>query len=116
MENFRSVSVQDSAGASGGGDMSTPTAVSIGDNASVQPPQGIHEEDDANDSPLPELGGRADGRLRWLAETRIVMQGRTCREQKRLDINSAALFAEEALAIEGIQEWLGSTTRCCLVA
>lgn len=110
MENFRSVSVQDSAGASGGGDMSTPTAVSIGDNAS------IHEEDDANDSPLPELGGRADGRLRWLAETRIVMQGRTCREQKRLDINSAALFAEEALAIEGIREWLGSTTRCCLVA
>lgn len=65
---------------------STGGEISIGDNASggtvspgasVQSSQGVSEEDDANDSSLPELGGRDNRRLRWLGETPIVLKRRT---------------------------------------
>ena len=52
------------------------------------------------DSPSPKLGGRAARELRWLGETQNDLQGRTRGEQKQLDLDSAALFVEEAVANE----------------
>lgn len=76
MEEVLSVSVQDSAGASGGGCyVYMPSVVSTGSNASggsgsldasVQSSQGVSAEDDVDDRPLPELGGRASREQRWL--------------------------------------------------
>ena len=73
MEKVPNVSGQDSEGVSGGGAMSTPSAVSIRGNASgdtaspgtsVQS-QGVSEEDDVDDSSSTVvLGGRAARELR----------------------------------------------------
>ena len=68
-----------------------------------------------DDSPSPKLGGRAAHELRWLGETPVVRQGRTRRERRRFDLDSAALFVEEALATEELQEWLSvSVMHDCL--
>ena len=67
------------------------------------------------DSPSPKLGGRATHELRWLGETPVVQLGRTCGEQRQFDLDSAALFVEEALATEELQEWLSvSVMHGCL--
>ena len=104
--------------------MSTPFATSAGVNASggtaspgasLESSPSIFEEDKADDSPSPELGGRAAHELRWLAETLIVRQGRARGEQRHLDLDSAALFVEQALATEELQEWLSvSVMQDCL--
>ena len=68
-----------------------------------------------DDSPSPKLGGRAAHELRWLGETPVVRQGRTHGEQRQFDLDSAALFVEEALATEELQEWLSvSVMHDCL--
>ena len=81
--------------------MSTPPATSAGVNASggtanpgasVESPPSVSEEDEMDDSPSPELGGRAARRLRWLWEIPIVRQGRTRGEQRQLYLDSAALL------------------------
>ena len=67
------------------------------------------------DSPSPKLGGRAAHELRWLEETPVVQLGRTCGEQRQFDLDSAALFVEEALATEELQELLSvSAMHDCL--
>ena len=75
--------------------MSTRPATSAGVNASggtaspgasVKLPTSISEEDEADDSPLPELGGRISGELRWFGEIPVVRQGRTREEQRQLDL------------------------------
>ena len=68
-----------------------------------------------DDSPSPKLGGRAPHELRWLGETPVARQGRTHGEQMPLDLDSAALFAQGALATEELQEWLSvSVMHNCL--
>ena len=66
--------------------MSSPPATSAGVNvsgdttspgASVESLPSVSEGDEADDSPLPKLGGRAAHELKWLGETRVVRQGRT---------------------------------------
>ena len=59
-----------------------------------------------DDSPSPKLGGRAAHELRRLGETPVVRQGRIRGEQRQFILDSAALFVEEALATEELQEWL----------
>ena len=68
-----------------------------------------------DDTPAPKLGGRAAHELRWLGETPVVQQGRTRGEQRQFDLDSAALFAEEAFATEEPQEGLSvSVMHDCL--
>ena len=64
--------------------MSTPPVTSAGVNASgataspggsVESSPSASEEDEADDSPSPKLGGRAVHELRWLGETPVVRQG-----------------------------------------
>ena len=59
-----------------------------------------------DDSPLPKLGGRTTHELRWFGETSVVWQGLTRGKQRQFDLDSVALFVEEALATEELQEWL----------
>ena len=96
--------------------MSTPPATSAGVNASgctassvasVEPSASFSDEDEAGDSPSPELGERAARELRWLGGPLVVRQGRTRGEQKRqLDLDLAALLVEKAVATEELQESL----------
>ena len=45
-----------------------------------------------DDSPPPELGGRAALELRWLGETPIVLQGQTRGQLRRLDMDLVELL------------------------
>ena len=124
MEEVPVLSVQNSAGTPGGGAMSTPSATSTGVNASggtvspgtsAEPSPSVFEEDEADDIPSPELGGRAARELRWLGENPAVRQGRTRGEQRQLDMDSAALVVEEAFVTEELREWLSvSVMHNCL--
>ena len=68
-----------------------------------------------DDSPSPKLGGKVVHELRWLGETPVDRQGRVRGEQRQFDLDSAALFVEEALATEKLQEWLSvSVMHDCL--
>ena len=49
----------------------------------------VSEGDEANDSPSPELGERA------APQTPVIRDGQTGGEQRKLDLNSAALMGEE---------------------
>ena len=73
--------MRSSAGSPGGFAMSTPPAISAAVNvsggtaspgASVESSPSVSEEDDADDSPSREVGGRAVRELRWLGETSVV--------------------------------------------
>ena len=64
------------------------------------------EGDESNVNPSPELGGRTVLELRWLGEPFVVREGRSRGEQRKLDLDLAALMIEEALVIEEIQEGL----------
>ena len=124
MREISGTPVRSSAGTPGGFAMSTPPATSAGVNASggtaspgasVELSPSVSEEDEVDDSPSPKLGGRAAHELRWLVETPVVRQGRTRGEQRQFDLDSAALFVEEALATEELQEWLSvSVMHDCL--
>ena len=57
-----------------------------------------------DDSPSPKLRGRVARELIWFGGTPVIRQGRTRREQRQLDLDSAALFVEEVLATEELQE------------
>ena len=113
-----------SAGTPGGFAVSTPPATSAGINASrgtaspgalVESSPSVSEEDDVEDSPSPKLGEMAAHELRWLRETPVVRQGRTRVEQRLFGLDSVALFAEEALVTEELQEWLSvSVMHDCL--
>ena len=103
------------AGTPRGFAVSTSPATSVGVNASgstaspgasVESSPFVSEEDEADDSPSPELGGRAAHDLRWLGEILVVRQGRSRGEQRQLGLNLVALFVEEAVATEDLQEWL----------
>ena len=104
--------------------MSTPPVTSAGVNASgstaspgalVESSPSVAEEDEVDDSPSLKLGGRAVHELRWLGGTLVVRQGRTRGEQRQFDSDSAALFDEEMLATEELQEWLSvSVMHDCL--
>ena len=104
--------------------MSTPPATSAGVNASgstaspgtpVESSPSVSEEDEADDSPSPKIGGSAAHELRWLGETHVVRQGRTRGEQRQFDLDSAALFVEKALATVELREWLSvSVMHDCL--
>ena len=96
-----------------------------GPGTSVELRPSVFEEDEVNDSPSPELGGAAARELRWLGETLVVRQGRNRGEQRQLDLDSAALFTKEALAMRScrngcqcpscitiILEWIARTTHC----
>ena len=116
--------VHSGAGTPGGFATSTTPAILVGVNASggttstdasVKSSSSVSEEDEADDSPLPELAGRAAHELRWPGKTSIVRQGRTRGEQSQLDLDSVALFFEEVLATEKLQEWLSvSVIHDCL--
>ena len=89
----------------------TPTEVNAsGDTASpgasVESLPSVSEKDEADDIPSPKLGGRAAHELRWLGETPVVRQRRIHGERRQLGVDSAALFVEEALTTEKLQEWL----------
>ena len=80
MKEIPGTSVHSSAGTPEGFVMSTPPATSAGLNgsggtvtpgASVESSPSVSEEDEVDDSPSPELGGRAARELRWLAETPV---------------------------------------------
>ena len=104
--------------------MSTPPAASAGVNASggtaspgasVESSPSVSEEGEADDSPSPELGGRAAHELRWLGETAVVRQRCTRGYQRQIDLDSAALLVENVLATEEFQEWLSvSVMHDCL--
>ena len=125
MREIPGTPVHSSEGTPKGFSMSTPPATSAGVNASgdtaspgasVESSPSVSEGDEADDSPLPKLGGRTAHELRWLGKTRVVRQGRTHGKQRRFDLDSAALFVEEALAAEELQEWLPvSVTHDCLI-
>ena len=113
MREILGTPVHSSGGTLGGLAMSTPPATAAGVNASrgtaspgafVESSSSVSEEDEKGDSPSPKLGGRAAHELRWLGETPVVRQGRTRGEQRQFDLDSAALFAEDALASEKHQE------------
>ena len=115
MREILGTSVHSSESSPGGFAMSTPPVTSAGVNASggttipgalVESSPSVSEEDEVDDSPSLTLGGRAVHELRWLGKTPVVRQGRTRGEQRQFDLDSAALFVEEALAIEELQEWL----------
>ena len=124
MREIPGTPVRSSAGTPGGFAMSTSPATSAGVNASrgtassgtlVESSPSVSEEDEVDDSPSPKLGGRAAHELRWLGETPVIRQGRTRGEQRQFDLDSAALFVEEALATEELQEWLSvSVMHDCL--
>ena len=81
---------------------------------SVESTPYFYDEDEANNSSSPELGGRAAHKLRRLGEIPVVRQGRTRGEQMQLDLDSVALFVEKAVATE-LQEWLSvSVMHDCL--
>ena len=80
MKEIPGTSVHSSAGTPEGFAMSTPPATSAGVNASggtvspgasVESSPSVSEEDEVDDSPSPELGGRAARELRWLVETPV---------------------------------------------
>ena len=115
MREILGTPVHSSAGTPGGFAMSRPPVTSAGVNASggtaipgalAASSPSISEEDEVDDNPSPKLGGRAAHELRWLGETPVVRQGRNRGEQRQFDWDSAALFGEEALATEELQEWL----------
>ena len=84
-------------------------------SALVESSPSVSEEDEVDDSSSPKLGGKAAHELRWLGETPVIRQERTRGEQRQFDLGSAALFAEEALSTEELQEWLSvSVTHDCL--
>ena len=102
-------SVHRNAGTPRGFAMSTPAATSAGVNASggiaspgasIESSASVSEEVEAHDSPSPEVGGRVAHELRWLGETPVVREGRTREEQRKPDLDSAALLVEEALVTE----------------
>ena len=103
MREIPGTPVHSSAGTPGGFGMSTPPATSAAVNvsggtaspgASVELSPPVSEEDEADDSPSPELGGSAARELRWLGETPVVRQGRIHGEQRQLDLDSVALFID----------------------
>ena len=104
--------------------MSAPSVASTGVNAprssfgaSVESLICVSKEDEVDNSPLPELGGRAACDLIWSGETPVVRQRRSRREQRQLDLDSVALFVEKVLTTEELQEWLSvSVMHNCLTA
>ena len=85
--------------------MSTRPATLAGVNASggtaspgawIELPTSISEEDEADDSPSPELGGRAARELRWFGEIPVVREGRTRAEQRQLDLTLGRTCIHEA--------------------
>ena len=124
MREIPGTSVHSSAGTPGGSVMSTPPATSAEVNApggiaspgaSVESSRFVSEKDETDYTPSPKLGGRAARKLRWLGETPVVRNGRTRGEQRQLDLDSAALFVEETLVTEELQEWLSvSVMHVCL--
>ena len=87
----------------------------VSPGASVGQSPSVSEEDETDDSPSPELGGRAARKLRWLGENPVVRQEWTRGEQRQIDMDSAAFIAEESLATEELREWLSLTvTYDCL--
>ena len=124
MREIPGTPVHSSGGTTGDFAMSTSPATSAGVNAFrgtvspgalVESSPSVSEEDEVDDSPSPKLGGRAAHELRWLGETPVVRQGRTRGEQRQFDLESAALFVEETLATEELQEWLSvSVMHDCL--
>ena len=104
--------------------MSTPPVTSAEANASggtaspgalVESSPSVCDEDEVDDSRSLKLGGRAAHELSWLGETPVVRQGRIRGEQRQFDLDSAALFVEEALAPEELLEWLSvSVMHDCL--
>ena len=85
----RSTSPVTSAGVNASGGTASP-------GASIELSPSVSEQDEADDSPSPKLGGRAAHELRWLGETPITRQGRTRGERRQLGLDSAALFVEES--------------------
>ena len=125
MREIPGTPVHSSAGTPGGFAMSRPPATSAGVNAFggtaspgalVESSPSACEEDEADNSPTPKLGGRATHELRWLGETAVVWQGRTRGKQRKFDLDSAAaLFVENALATEELQKGLSvSVVHGCL--
>ena len=113
MSEIPGAPVHSSAGTPRGFTMSTPPVTSVGVNAPggtaspgalVESSPSVSEGDEVDNSPSPKLGGRAAHELRWLGETPVVRQGRTRGEQRQFDLDSVALFVEEALATEELQE------------
>ena len=105
MREISGTLVHSSAGTPGGFAMSTSSTTSAGvkasegtarPGASVESSPSVSEEDKADDSPSPELGGRVARGLRGLGETPIIRQGRTRREQRQFELDSAALLVEES--------------------
>ena len=97
MEEVPGSLVQSSVGTPRGGvAMSTPHVTSAGVNAfggtvspgaSAESSSYVSEEDEANDSPSPELGGRTVCELRCLGRISVVRQGQTRGEQRQLDLD-----------------------------
>ena len=124
MREILGTPVHSSESSPGGFAMSTPPVTSARVNASgstaspgalVESSPSVAEEDEVDDSPSRKLGGRAVHELRWLGGTLVVRQGRTRGEQRQFDSDSAALFVEEMLATEELQEWLSvSVMHDCL--
>ena len=115
MREIPGTPVHNSAGTPGAFAMSTPPATSAEVNASgsiacpgasVESSPSVSEENEADDSPSPKLGGRAAHELRWLGEISVIGQGQTRGVQTQFDLDSAALFVEEVLTIEELQESL----------
>ena len=84
IKEISGTSVHSSAGTPRGFARSTPPATSARVNTSggtaspgalIESLSSVFEEDDARDRSSPELGGRADRKLRWLVETPVVLQG-----------------------------------------
>ena len=95
--------VHSSASTPGEFAISTHPATSAGVNASggsanlgasFESSPSVSGEVEADDSPSPELGGRATRELRWLGGTPVFPQERIRGEQRQLDLGSAALLVE----------------------
>ena len=113
MKEIPGLPVHSSAGTSGGFAMSyAPCNIGRGRSvwghcqpgASIESSPSVSEEDEADDSPSPELGGSPARELKWLGETPVVRQGQTSGDQRQLDLESAALSVDEALATDELQE------------
>ena len=71
----------------------------VSPGALVEPLTSVSEEDEADDSPSPELGGKASRELRMFGETLVVQPRWTRGEQMQLGLDSVALFVEKRLLL-----------------
>ena len=71
----------------------------VSPGALVESLTSISEEDDADDSPSPKLGGKAFRELRLFGETLVIQPRWTRGEQMQLGLDSAALFVEKRLLL-----------------